>query len=135
MRLFDKLFGRAEAGVVVAPDLAEARVHIAAPEREYVNIEMLDASALRMNMWVIYGDQLAIVTGCDAAGMVRIALQKDDGTALVELDEKDRAVNAVRSVEPASLRHARIEEIPAWRHEGEDHLRSFGYISASEVVQ
>lgn len=140
MNFIDRLLGRTPPApppepLFKAPAPELARTVEAVHRRAFINVQALDASALRMNMWVMYGEQLAIVTGCDAAGQVEIALQKDDGFALVELDAKDKAVNAVHTVEPGSLRHARIEEIPSWRFEGEDHIRSFGYISASEVVQ
>lgn len=141
MSFLDRLLGRTAPDPVAPPEptvIEEApapRAHVAAPRREFVNVEVLDASALRMNMWAMYGGQLAIVTGCKADGQVEITLQKEDGTTLVELDDKDKAINAVRLVEPGSLRHARIEEIPAWRFQGEDHIRSFGYISQSEVAQ
>lgn len=129
MSLFDRILGR-----VAAP--APAGRTFVVPPRPFINTHALDAAGLRRGMWAksTMGHGLAIITGARIDGMAEITLQKQNGTTLMELDEQDQAVPAVRVVEMSTLRMAYIEEIPESRHEGADHLRSFGYISASEVA-
>lgn len=100
--------------------------------RPFVNKPALVDAGLRRGMWVMSASGLAIITGARADGLADITLQKPDGLTMMEL-VNDQAVAAVRIVAMDDLRAAHIEEIPDTRHEGADHLRSFGYISASEA--
>jgi hypothetical protein len=131
---FLDFIGFKRAPALPEPAAVAPQTVVAIPRRPFINTEALDAAGLRMNMWVMAGQDLGILTGCRIDGLAEVTLQKPDGTTRMELDAKDQAVPAVRVVERAGLRHARIEEIPESRHEGADQLRSFGYISASEVV-
>ena len=129
MSLIDKLLGRTP---VPLPDLAPAQ-RLVVPPRPFVNTQALDEAGLRRGMWVMSSDGLAIITGARIDGLGEITLQKADGTTRMELDENDRAVPAVRVVDLSTISMARFEEIPASRHEGAAHLRSFGYVNASEA--
>lgn len=130
MNFLDKLMGRAGEPV----ENSEAgRTLVVPSERPFVNTYALDNAGLRRGMWVMSGAGLAIITGARLDGLAEITLQKPDGATRMELSEQDQAVAAVRVVDMTTLRAAHIEEIPDSRHEGEDHLRGFGYISASEA--
>jgi hypothetical protein len=133
MGIFDLFSGR--GAVVVTPEAAEpnARAHIAVPDRPFINRPALDAVGLRRGQWVVCADGIGILTGARIDGLAEVTLQKPDGTTRMELDETDKAVPAVRVADMATLRAAHIEEIPDTRHEGADHLRGLGYISASEA--
>lgn len=122
------------AQTIPAPVAPAAPVQrLVVPPRAFVNKQALDAAGLRRGMWVMSCHGLGIITGADLDGLATITLQKNDGTTRMELDEKDRAVPAVRLVTMNQMRIATIEEIPESRHEGADHLRSFGYINKSEA--
>lgn len=125
MSFIDRLFGRG------AP--ATGRTHAATPERPFVNLHALNAAGLRRGQWVMSASGIGILTGARIDGLAEVTLQKPDGTTRMELDEDDKAVPAVRLTDMANLRAAFIEEIPDARHEGAEHLRSFGYINASEA--
>lgn len=101
--------------------------------RPFVNLHALDAAGLRRGQWVMSASGIGILTGARIDGMAEVTLIKPDGSTRMELDDKDQAVPAVRVIDMGTLRAAHIEEIPDTRHEGADHLRSFGYISASEA--
>lgn len=116
--------------VVVDPD---ARSFVVAPDRPFINLPAIGAAGLRRGQWVVCADGVGILTGARLDGMGEVTLQKDDGYTRMELDANDKAVPAVRVVDMSTLRAARIEEIAAWRHEGDDHVRSLGYISTSEA--
>lgn len=118
----------------VVPDLPDARSVAIQLARPFINTHALDAAGLRRGMHVMSAHGYAILTGARIDGLAEITLQKADGTTRMELDEQDKAVPAVRVVEMAGLRAAHIEEIPESRHQGADHLRQFGYISASEAA-
>lgn len=131
MSFFDR-FRIVQAMPAAAPASGPVQQMIV-PPRAFVNNAALDAAGLRRGMHAMseaYG--YAIITGARIDGLAEITLQKPDGTTRMELDENDKAVPAVRLVPMDTLRMARIEEIPASRHEGADHLRSFGYVNASE---
>jgi hypothetical protein len=137
MQFLDKLLGRAPAPspIAVLPDRSSTVVQqLVVPPRAVVNTPALDAAGLRRGMWVISCMGLAILTGARLDGLAEITLQKADGMTMMELDATDKAVPAVRIIAMNQMRAAHIEEIPDTRHEGADHLRSFGYISASEVA-
>lgn len=105
--------------------------------RPFINTDLLDANGLRVNMWCQVDGVLGIITGARIDGLLEVTLQKQDGTTLMELNEQDQAVPAVRVFEPAAVARATIEQIPASRHpdvDHETHLRSFGYRSASETI-
>jgi hypothetical protein len=141
-----------------AMDQTEPRSIAIALTRPFINKPALDAAGLRRGQWVVCADGIGILTACgdvvieeavysddeqedgtvdlikpEVIGLrATVTLVKPDGTTLVELLH-DKAVPALRIVEIETLRAAYIEEIPDTRHEGADHLRSFGYISASEA--
>jgi hypothetical protein len=116
-----------------ATDQTEARSIAIALARPFVNTRALAAAGLRRGMWVMSAAGIAILTGARIDGMAEVTLIKPDGTTRMELDENDQAVPAVRIADMDALRAAFIEEIPETRHEGADHLRRLGYISASEA--
>lgn len=137
MSFYDRLFGVAPAAPLAPPSIPEpasAPVEFIVPPRPYVNQQVLDAAGARIGMWVVHEGHVGILTGCGADGVAQVTLQKADGTTLMELDDQDKAVPAVRQADAATLRAAYIEEIPAARHEGEAHLRRFGYVSEGEAA-
>lgn len=122
------------APVEVAP---EARTVLAMPPRPFVDTDLLGNHGLRLRMWCQVGGLLAIITGTGPDGLVEVTLQKSDGTTQMELNDQDQAVPAVRLVPAHTIERATIEMIPASRHpdvDHETHLRSFGYLSASEIA-
>lgn len=134
MGLLDFFTGR--DAVVAAPVADPAARFVVIPvERPFVNRPALDAAGLRRGQWVMSPDGVGIITGARIDGLAEVTLQKQDGTTLMELSADDKAIPAVRMATMDSLRAATIEEIPGTRHEGADHLRSFGYVSASEAAQ
>lgn len=116
-----------------ATDLSVARSVEIVLARPFVNVRALDAAGLRIGMWVTTSNGVGILTGCRIDGLGEVTLAKPDGTTKMELNSDDKAVPAVCCRALVDLRAAFIEEIPASRHEGEDHLRGFGYVNASEA--
>ncbi len=132
MGWLDRVMGR-EASGYDAPS-QEARTHVIPIERPFVNQYALDKAGLRIGVWVMTADGVGIVTGSRIDGIAEVTLAKPDGSTKMILDESDKAVPMVVLADPMNLRRAYIEEIPEKRHNGSDHLRSFGYIAESEAA-
>lgn len=113
-----------------------ARTIMVDTARPFINTHALGNAGLRMGMWVQTDGQLGIVTGARIDGLVEVTLQKPDGFTLMELNEQDQAVPAVRVLDPANVEKAFIDQIPASRHpdvDHDEHLRKFGHITAKEA--
>jgi hypothetical protein len=133
-KLIERLFGAEPGPAPTPPEPTAAPAEFIVPPRPYVNQQALETAGARIGMWVVHDGQLGILTGCGADGVATVTLQKADGTTLMELDASDNAVPATRHADLSSLRAAYIEEVPASRHEGEAHLREFGYIGQEEAA-
>lgn len=130
----DRLMGRAPAAADGAPQLEAPQSLVVPPTAPFVHHDALRGADLRKGMWAVTKDgDVGIITGCRIDAMAEVTLIKPDGSTRMMLDENDKAIPHVVLSELADLRPAYIEEIPASRHEGEEHLRSFGYIKQSEA--
>lgn len=131
MSFLDKILGRSTTEpdpFPTAPDGNEPVQSIVVPASPFVHLGAIAAASLRQGMWVLTkDDQVGILTGCRLDTTAEVTLIKPDGTTQMVLDANDRAVPAIVLCALSDLRPACVEDIPKSRHDGADHLRSFGY--------
>lgn len=129
----DRLMGRAPAAADSVPQPEAAQSLVVPAVAPFVHHDALRGADLRKGMWAVTKDgDVGIITGCRIDALAEVTLIKPDGSTRMMLDENDKAIPHVVLSELADLRPAYIEEIPEARHEGEDHLRSFGYKRGGE---